>query len=84
MTATANGDTTYTYIIERCRETSTYVGHIPGIIGAHSVGDTLEELHANMKDVIELLREGGHLTIDSDFVGTEQLEVVADAASAAA
>lgn len=46
-------------IIERCPETGTYVGYVPGFPGAHSHGRTLEELNANMRGVIEMLLEDG-------------------------
>ena len=45
----------YTAVIERCVETGLYVGHIPGFVGAHSQGATLDELHVNLKEVIEML-----------------------------
>ena len=42
-------------VIERCSETGMYVGHVPGFSGAHSQGETLEELEQNMRDVIAML-----------------------------
>ena len=50
---------TYTAVIERCPDTNLYVGFIPGFPGAHSQGETLEELNANLKEVIEMLLEDG-------------------------
>ena len=47
---------TYTAVIERCPDTSLYVGYIPGFPGAHSQGATLEELNTNLKEVIEIDR----------------------------
>ena len=47
--------TTYTAVIERCPETRLYVGYVPGFPGAHSQGETLEELNSNLIEVIELL-----------------------------
>ena len=50
---------TYTAIIERCHETGLYVGFVPGFPGAHSQGETLDELNKNMKEVLEMLFEDG-------------------------
>ncbi|MBF0241616.1 MAG: type II toxin-antitoxin system HicB family antitoxin [Desulfamplus sp.] len=48
---------TYTAVIEKCYETGLYVGFVPGLKGAHSQGETLDELNSNMKEVIEMLLE---------------------------
>ncbi len=48
---------TYNVVIERCLDTGFYVGHVPGYRGAHSQGATLDELHANLQEVIEMLLE---------------------------
>ena len=45
----------YTAVVERCPDTSLYVGHVPGFPGAHSQGETLEELNDNLQEVIALL-----------------------------
>jgi predicted RNase H-like HicB family nuclease len=47
----------FSVIIEKCHETGLYVGYIPGFTGAHSQGETLDELRENMKEVIEMLLE---------------------------
>ena len=65
----------YTAVIERCVETGLYVGHIPGFVGAHSQGATLDELHVNLKEVIEMLLEDGEPTLDAEFVGTQLVAV---------
>jgi predicted RNase H-like HicB family nuclease len=49
----------FTAIIEKCPETNFFVGYIPGFPGAHSQGETLDELNRNLKEVIELLLEEG-------------------------
>lgn len=51
----------YTAVIERCPETRVYVGYIPGFPGAHSQGETLDELQANLKEVIQMLLEDGDI-----------------------
>lgn len=47
----------YSAIIERCKQTGLYVGYIPGFAGAHSQGETIEELRTNLTEVIEMLLE---------------------------
>lgn len=66
---------TYTAIIERCPDTRLYVGYVPGFPGAHSQGETLEELNANLREVIELLLEEGEPVLDGEFVGTQTVMV---------
>lgn len=46
---------TFTAIIERDTDTNLYVGYVPGFPGAHSQGETLDELHKNLREVIEML-----------------------------
>ena len=65
----------YTAVIERCAETGLYVGYVPGFAGAHSQGETLDELNANLKEVIEMLLEDGEPTLDAEFVGTQLVAV---------
>ncbi len=48
---------TFTAIVERDSDTNLYVGYVPGFPGAHSQGETLDELHANLREVIEMLLE---------------------------
>jgi predicted RNase H-like HicB family nuclease len=50
---------TYTVVIERDADTGLLVGHVPGFPGAHSQAETLDELEANMREVLALLLEGG-------------------------
>jgi predicted RNase H-like HicB family nuclease len=50
---------TFTAVIERCPETKLFVGYVPGFRGAHSQGETLDELRANLREVIEMLLEDG-------------------------
>ncbi|BAY61981.1 hypothetical protein NIES22_20480 [Calothrix brevissima NIES-22] len=45
----------FTAIIERDTETNIYVGYVPGFPGAHSQGETLDELQQNLREVIEML-----------------------------
>jgi predicted RNase H-like HicB family nuclease len=66
---------TFTAIIERCPDTGLFVGYVPGFAGAHSQGATPEELDENLKEVIAMRLEDGEPSIDSEFVGTHQIEV---------
>ena len=50
---------TCTAIVERDAHTGLYVGWAPGFPGAHSQGETLDELRGNLQEVIELLLEDG-------------------------
>jgi len=67
---------TFTSVVERCPETSLYVGYVPGFPGAHSQGKTMDELAANLKEVIEMLLEEGEPKLDAEFVGTQNVVVV--------
>lgn len=64
---------TYSAVIERCKDTGFYVGYVPGFAGAHSQGETLEELRENLVEVIELLLEDGEPSLESEFIGTQNL-----------
>jgi len=65
--------------IEKDTETGLYVAIVPGIPGAHTQAKTLDELHKNLKEVVELCIEEmdpesrKHLP---EFVGIQQVEVV--------
>ena len=47
----------YTAIVQHCPVTGLYVGHVPGLAGAHSQGESLAELAANVREVVELVLE---------------------------
>ena len=66
---------TYTAVVERCPDTGLYVGHVPGFSGAHSQAATLEELNANLREVIELLLEEGEPALEGEYVGTQTVKV---------
>ena len=46
-------------VIEQCPDTGLYVGYVPGFPGAHTQGETLDELNRNLREVIEMLLEEG-------------------------
>ncbi len=64
--------------IEKDSETGLYVGIVPGIPGAHTQGETLDELHKNLKEVLELCLEEmdpESLNEIPEFVGIQEIEV---------
>lgn len=50
---------THAAVIEHCPDTKLYVGYVPEFPGAHSEGATLDELHANLREVVAMLIEDG-------------------------
>jgi len=68
---------TFTAYVEFEPDTKMYVGVVPGITGAHTQGETLDELQKNLKEVLELcLEENGDGEADlPHFVGLQQIEV---------
>ena len=60
-------------MIERCSGTGLLVGYVPGFPGAHSQGQTVEELQANLNEVIEMLLEDGEPQLEADLVGLQQI-----------
>lgn len=65
----------FTAVVERDAETGLYVGWVPGFAGAHSQGESLDELRSNLREVIEMLLEDGEPLLESEFVGTQTVEV---------
>lgn len=65
----------FTAVIEHCQDTGLYVGYVPGFPGAHSQGASLDELHKNLREVIEMLLEDGEPDFESEFVGTQTVVV---------
>jgi predicted RNase H-like HicB family nuclease len=64
--------------IEKDNEVDCYVGFVPGIPGAHTQADTLDELQIKLKEVVELCLE----EMDPEerkslpqFVGVQQIEI---------
>ncbi len=66
---------TFTAIIERCPDTGLYVGYVPGFPGAHSQGSSIDELNRNLVEVIDMLLEDGEPAFESEFVGTQAVQV---------
>lgn len=70
---------TFTAYIQRDPETGLYVGTVPGVPGAHTQAATLDELEANLREVLELcLEEASEDELDgASFVGVQQIEMLA-------
>jgi predicted RNase H-like HicB family nuclease len=66
---------TYMAVVERCPDTDLYVGYVPGFPGAHTQAASLDELNANLREVVELLLEDGEPKLDAEFVGTQLVMV---------
>jgi len=68
---------TFTAYVEWDPETKMYVDIVPGIIGVHTQGETLDELQKNLKESLELCLEEfkGNAEDFPHFVGLQQIEV---------
>ena len=68
----------YTAYIEWDAESNMYVGSVPGITGAHTYAETIDDLQTKLKEVIALcLEEMDEDDIESipSFAGISQIEV---------
>ena len=65
----------FTAVIEKDPETGLYVGYVPGFPGAHSQGESLDELNKNLREVIEMLLEDGEPTMEAEFIGTQRVSI---------
>mgnify|MGYP003466988684 FL=1 len=65
----------FSVIVERDPETGLLVGSVPGWPGAHSQGDSLDELEKSLREVIAMLLEDGDPKLESEFVGLQTIRV---------
>lgn len=65
----------FSAVIERDPDTGLFVGFVPGFPGAHSQGATLDELNANLREVISMLSEDGEPVLEAEFVGVQNVAV---------
>lgn len=63
----------YTAVVERDTETGLLVGYVPGFAGAHSQGETPEELNENLREVVSMLLEDGEPKLEAEFVGIQTI-----------
>jgi predicted RNase H-like HicB family nuclease len=66
---------TFNMVVERDPDTGLFVGYVPGWAGAHSQGDSLDELQRNLQEVIGMLLEDGEPRLESEFVGVQTIKV---------
>lgn len=66
---------TFTAIVEKCADTGFYVGYVPGLPGAHTQADTLDELNDNLREVLEMLLEDGEPEVETEFIGIQTVKV---------
>jgi predicted RNase H-like HicB family nuclease len=66
---------TFTAVVERDTDTGFYIGFVPGMPGAHTQGESLDELKRNLKEVVEMLLEDGEPSTEAEFIGTQLVEV---------
>ena len=48
---------TFTAVVERDTVTGLLIGYVPGWPGAHSQAESLDELNANLREVVAMLWE---------------------------
>jgi predicted RNase H-like HicB family nuclease len=65
----------YTAVIEKNPVTNLLVGYVPGFPGAHTQAASLDELHENLREVIEMLLEDGEPSLEGEFLGTQTIFV---------
>jgi len=51
------------------------LGYAPGFSGAHSQGETLEELNENLKEVVQMLLEEREPHLSTEFIGIYTVQV---------
>ena len=66
---------TFTVVVERDPDTGFLVGYVPGWPGAHSQGESLDELQTNLQEVVTMLLEDGEPKLESEFVGVQTIKV---------
>lgn len=78
-TTRVDGHMNITAYIERDVETGLYVGTVPGIPGAHTQAETIDELERNLKEVVELCLEEmdeESRALIPEFICVQQLRVI--------
>jgi predicted RNase H-like HicB family nuclease len=68
----------FTAFIERDVESGMYIGTVPGLTGAHTYAETMDELQEKLREVIILcLEEEGVDSVNDmpEFAGIYQFEV---------
>jgi predicted RNase H-like HicB family nuclease len=66
---------TFSAVVEKDPDTGLFVGYVPGLPGAHSQADSLDELSKNLEEVIAMLVEDGEPQLEGEFVGVHTIRV---------
>ena len=48
---------------------------VPGFPGAHTQGESLDELQENLREVVSMLLEDGEPRLEAEFIGTQIVAV---------
>ena len=65
----------FNFVVERDPDTELFVGYVPGWPGAHSQGESLDELRLNLEEVVSMLLEDGEPALESEFVGVQTIRI---------
>ena len=65
----------FTAVIEHCPRTGVLFGHVPSFPGAHTQAADLDEMRANLREVIEMLLEDGVPDLDGEAIDLLRVEV---------
>ena len=66
---------TFNVIVERDPETGVLIGSVPGWPGAHSQGDTMDDLERSLREVLTMLLEDDEPELESEFVGLRTIHI---------
>jgi predicted RNase H-like HicB family nuclease len=55
---------TFTAVVERSPETGLFLGFVLGFPGAHTQAESLDELNANLREVLAMLLQDGRPKIE--------------------
>jgi predicted RNase H-like HicB family nuclease len=60
------------YVVIKRDEDGYYIGEVPQLKACYGQGETIDELMANMKEVIELCLEEQEAEIQSEFINCDR------------
>ena len=63
------------YVVIEKDQDGFFVGEVPQLKGCYSQGRSLDELMANIKEVVEMCLEEQDIDGTSEFVGIQKVEV---------
>ncbi len=65
----------FSVVVERDIEIGLLIDHVPGWPSTHSYGGDVDELRANLQEVIAMLLEDGEPDLASEFVYVQEIAV---------